>query len=79
MKISTNPIGNYGPSYIQKMQQQKTSVNTAPVKDKISVEEKKFFANMYPTNQNEIMEYDFYNLKGKVSGMHVGSLFDKRG
>jgi hypothetical protein len=26
-----------------------------------------------------VMGYQLYNAKGKVSGMHVGSLFDKRG
>ncbi len=45
----------------------------------ISEEEKTFFANLYPLNKNEIMDYHYYQKSGKPSGIALGSLFDKRG
>jgi hypothetical protein len=57
----------------------------APDKEKIktgkniSEEEKNFFAEMYPLNKNEIMEYHYYQKTGKPSGISLGSLFDKKG
>lgn len=79
MKITTNSIGNYNQIYtktnlvISNEQVQKTKT------DNISSEEKNFFAKLYPVQKDEILGYQFYNSKGKISGVHVGSLFDRRG
>ncbi|MGE5363020.1 MAG: hypothetical protein ACM3SM_02735 [Bacteroidota bacterium] len=45
----------------------------------ITSEEKNFFINMYPDNKNEITDYHFYQKNGRMSGVTVGSLFDRRG
>lgn len=45
----------------------------------VSNEEKKYFMNLYPENTKEIMDYHFYERSGKLSGVSVGSLLDKRG
>ena len=57
MNISTNPIGNYAPSYVAK----KPEVNnTVKVEEKnkeiINDKEKQFFLNKYPQNKNEIFK-----------------------
>ena len=78
MKVTTNTVGNYSPAYF-KQAVNKTEASQKTGTEKISTEEKKFFANLYPVQQEEVMGYQFYNSKGKVSGLHVGSLFDRRG
>lgn len=78
MKIDTNIVGNYSPAYA-KANVAKAQAAQNSKTDSITSEEKKFFANLYPTQQDEIMNYQVYNAKGKVSGLHVGSLFDRRG
>lgn len=83
MKISSNAVGNYSPyaskvnnvPKTQKLAEAKESKNT----DIISNEEKKFFTKMYPENKSEIIDYHFYKSSGKMSGVSVGSLFDRRG
>jgi hypothetical protein len=79
MKITTNSIGNYNQIYTKpnlvKSNEQIQKTNTS----NISSEEKNFFAKLYPTQKDEILGYQFYNSKGKISGVHVGSLFDRRG
>jgi hypothetical protein len=79
MKITTNSIGNYNQIYIKpnlvKSNEQIQKTKT----DNISSEEKNFFAKLYPSQKDEILGYQFYNSKGKISGVHVGSLFDRRG
>jgi hypothetical protein len=79
MKISSNVIGNYAPSYVKTVQNNNATSTVSNSKDKISSEEKNFFAGLYPAQKDEIMSYQLYNAKGKVSGVHVGSLFDRRG
>lgn len=78
MKVGMNNVGNYSPAYFKN-----ASVKAETIRENksetVSNEEKKFFANMYPAQQEEILGYNFYNSKGKVAGMHVGSLFDRRG
>ena len=74
MKITSNAVGNYSPTYMKTAQTAKKDPSNG-----ISVEEKKFFANLYPAQKDEVMNYQFYNAKGKVTGAHVGSLFDRRG
>lgn len=77
MKITTDSVGNYGPAYVGNTASSSAAKKTtAP---EITLEEKKFFANMYPARQNEIMDYEFYNSKGRVAGVTVGSLIDRRG
>ena len=79
MRVSTNSIGNYSPTYMKAAAANKTAASQKASNEIISPEEKKYFAQLYPAKQNEIMDYQLYNSKGKVSGVHVGSLFDKRG
>ncbi len=79
MKISSNSIGNYAPSYIKPVQNNNRTAAAANSAEKISKEEKNFFAGLYPAQKDEILSYQLYNAKGKVSGIHVGSLFDRRG
>lgn len=62
------------------------ALKQSPIVDKfekssqaVSSEEKKFFMNLYPENSKEIMDYHFYERNGKLSGVSVGSLLDKRG
>ena len=74
MKITSNAVGNYSPTYMKQMQTVKSEPSNG-----ISVEEKKFFASLYPAQKDEVMNYQFYNSKGKVTGTHIGSLFDRRG
>ncbi len=81
MKIESNNIGNYAPKYIQNV---KPNIKPAQISEnaateKINDDEKKFFMNLYPENKNEIVDYHFYQKTGKMSGVSVGSLFDKRG
>lgn len=85
MKITTNNIGNYTPAIIQKNNQnlpnpEQTQANsakqeTAPLTSK----EKQFFAKMYPEKQSEIMDYHFYQKTGKMSGVSLGTIIDRRG
>ncbi len=79
MKISANVIGNYAPSYVKNVQNNSRTESVNSSKEKISAEEKKFFAGLYPAQKDEILSYQLYDSKGKVSGVHVGSLFDRRG
>ena len=83
MKINANAVGNYSP-YNIKINNVKQPVNIAKSEelkksDTVTKEEKKFFAKMYPENKDEIIDYHFYKSSGKMSGVSVGSLFDKRG
>ncbi len=80
MKIATNMIGNYTPHRVGSavQTQQSTSVKmTAP--EKVTGDEKQFFTQLYPDDKEEIMDHHFYNRRGKMAGVAVGSLFDKRG
>lgn len=89
MKISANAIGNYSPVYARKpVQEQKPAENSAPVRfrpqvtnDKVELTtvEKEFFAALYPKEKSQIMDYHFYQKNGQMSGVKIGSMFDKRG
>ncbi len=85
MKISTNPIGNYSPALVQKNNSavpQSESLQAEPAKtDKLvlSSKEKQFFAKLYPEKTNEIMDYHFYQKSGKLSGVSLGTIIDRRG
>ena len=81
MKINTNVIGNYN---IHRTTNAKPANNVAKaefniVSDQITSDEKQFFAKMYPEKSNEITDYHYYGNNGKMSGVSVGSLFDRRG
>jgi hypothetical protein len=79
MKITTNSIGNYGQTYIKPNPVDRNEQIQKAKTENISSEEKNFFAKLYPTQKDEILGYQFYTSKGKISGVHVGSLFDRRG
>jgi hypothetical protein len=79
MKVTTNSVGNYQPAYMKANTVNRSGAAQKPAAENISVEEKKFFAELYPARKNEIVGYQSYTSKGKVSGVHVGSLFDRRG
>lgn len=79
MKIGSNSIGNYTPI--------RNANTTQPAKTKkfdldaelVSKNEKEFFSTLYPTEKNKIMQHHFYMKNGNMSGVMVGSLFDRRG
>ena len=81
MKIGTNSIGNYSPRVQANTQvkQAEQQVKVAADKAVINKQEKKFFAEMYPENKKEIMNYHYYQKSGNMSGVAVGSLLDRRG
>jgi len=79
MKITTNSIGNYDQSYLKPNPINRNEITNKTNTNNISSEEKNFFAKLYPSQKEEILGYQFYDSKGKVSGVHVGSLFDRRG
>jgi len=79
MRVSTNSVGNYQPTYMKAAAANRNDAAQKVNKENISTAEKKFFAELYPGRQEEIMGYQLYDSKGKVSGVHVGSLFDRRG
>ena len=63
-----------------KVQPQKTNSTDQTVKKaQISTEERDFFLNLYPENKEEIMDYHHYLRSGKMSGVSLGSIFDRRG
>ncbi len=91
MKISTNDFGNYSNRVNKPVQQhnnsaaiqkQVTGTSTAVQKEKLGTvtnEEKKFFAGLYPENKTDVMNYHFYHKNGKMQGVTLGTIFDKRG
>lgn len=89
MKISANAIGNYSPIYTAKsLQVQKPATNVSQVtthrqvtkgNTELTSVEKEFFAALYPQEKSQIMEYHFYQKNGQMSGVKLGSMFDKRG
>ncbi|MCX6151021.1 MAG: hypothetical protein NTX22_10885 [Ignavibacteriales bacterium] len=78
MKISTNAIGNYNPYQINNTLKTNSAAPTTKV-DAVTKEEKEFFVQLYPENKKEIMDYHFYKSTGKMSGVALGSIFDRRG
>ncbi len=85
MRVTTNSIGNYFPQLTKKVTNvsakanvQKTSSNNS-VEQILSQKEKEMFVKMYPQQKSEIMEYHYYQKNGVMSGVTVGSLFDRRG
>ncbi|MCK5087118.1 MAG: hypothetical protein KAQ90_06335 [Melioribacteraceae bacterium] len=82
MKISTNPIGNYFPNKIGNVTKSSSIDKTDSSQSKeqsITIREKEFFANLYPEQKSEIMEYHYYQKNGVMSGVTLGSILDRRG
>lgn len=79
MAVSINSIGNYSAYTNVTKTKTETTSSSAEKPQKISNEEKKFFAKMYPTKQTEIMEYYYYEKSGKMNGIAVGTKIDRRG
>jgi len=77
MKIETNSYLQYSNNIqdLKNINKINSSVNT----NKITDEEKNFFAEMYPEKKNEIINYQFYQRNGKVLSVAIGSTFDKKG
>lgn len=62
-----------------KQQIQQIQQSTSPKTEGINNDEKEFFINLYPENSTEIVDYHFYQKTGKMSGVSVGSIIDRRG
>ena len=89
MKITTNVIGNYSPQLVNNSARI-SKKNDLPGKsepkpavqakqDNLTTDEKKYFMGLYPENKSEITDYHFYKKSGEMSGVKIGSLYDKRG
>jgi hypothetical protein len=80
MAVSMNLIGNYSAYGLNNAKSNKTNIKNAVTQsESINPDEKKFFAEMYPAKQNEIMEYYYYERSGKMNGISVGTNIDRRG
>ncbi len=81
MALNFNSIGNYSAFGIKGNNQsfRADSKNEVGGTDKISNDEKEYFAGMYPSNKNEIMDYSFYGRTGKMNGVSIGINLDRRG
>lgn len=81
MAVSMNSIGNYTAYGLNSARGNKANIlNTAALQNEsINNDEKKFFAEMYPTKQTEIMEYYYYEKSGKMNGISVGTNLDRKG
>ncbi len=58
--------------------QKATSQQMSPAAENVTKEEKDFFVGLYPEQKQEIADYHFYQRTGKMSGVSVGSLLDRR-
>jgi hypothetical protein len=76
MKISTNNIGNYSVQQLQRNVDNKSQISDG---EDLNEKEKDFFIKRYPQKKDDIIDYHFYQKSGKMSGVKVGSLFDKKG
>ncbi len=92
MKIVNNNAGNYSPlrnrtidnslNQLNKTTSSSQKIDKAQSTNKpdlITAKEKNFFVNKYPNKKDEIMDYHFYKRNGKMAGVKIGSLIDKRG
>jgi len=81
MAVSMNSIGNYSAYNLNTSRAGKSASknNAALNPENINSEEKKFFAEMYPAKQSEIMEYYYYERSGRMNGIAVGTNLDRRG
>jgi hypothetical protein len=81
MAVSMNSIGNYSAYGLNSAGSSKSNIKNAaqPKNESLNNDEKKFFAEMYPAKQTEIMEYYYYERSGKMNGISVGTNIDRRG
>ena len=80
MRIDTNSIGNYSPNSIAKPRIEKTVQQTQAQKlEDITSKEKQFFTGLFPEQSGDVMDYHFYKRSGQMSGVKLGSLFDRKG
>lgn len=89
MKITTNSVGNYtniisrNNISARKTEQASETKSASSVHAgeaaKLTADEKNFFVNMYPSNKKEIMDHHFYERSGRMSGVKVGSIINRRG
>jgi len=85
MRVTTNSIGNYFPQQTRSIANVNRTENIEKLKTQNSIEqpisnkEKEMFVKMYPEQKAEIMEYHYYQKNGKMSGVTLGSLLDRRG
>jgi len=78
MKVSMNPIGNYTNLRNQPIKRAAKANSLENSSDVISNKEKEFFINKYPQNKTEINNHHFYQRSGKMTGISVGTLINKR-
>jgi len=76
MKISTNNIGNYSVQQLLRNVDKKSQLQDG---EELNEREKDFFIDRYPQKKDEIVDYHFYQKSGKMSGVKIGHLFDKKG
>lgn len=80
MKIGMNTIGNYSPFQFNGINKTAQAPKAEAINDNaITTDEKNFFAAKYPGNREEIMQHHFYGRSGQMSGVTVGTLFNRRG
>lgn len=80
MRIVTNSIGNYSPNSVNQSRAIKGQRQVAQQKvEDLTKNEKKFFTGLYPDQSGEVMDYHFYQRTGKMGGVKLGSLFDRKG
>ncbi len=80
MGISTNSIGNYVSFNYNNVNNTNAVKSTENVRSEgITADEKNYFASKYPQNRQEIMDYHFYGNTGKMSGITVGTIINRRG
>jgi hypothetical protein len=81
MKITNNPIGNYTPNYASRVtpQNEVKEAKRISIENSITEKEKEFFIKKYPNDAKEIVDYHFYKKEGMMSGVTIGTLFDRRG
>ncbi len=92
MAIGINSVGNYGfsanrinrtNSVAKKSNVNATAKTVATKKPTeksiLSENERKFFSEMYPDKKNIVMDYHFYQRSGKMDGVAVGSIINRRG
>ncbi len=78
MKITTNAIGNYS---LNTIKNSKAVSSTKKVENKIDInqKERKFFAELFPSEKEKVMSYHFYDKHGKFGGVMIGNNIDMRG
>lgn len=79
MKITTTEFGNYTAKINPAVKQQPKPELPKQELGAITNDEKKFFAKLYPDNKEDVMNYHFYHKNGKMQGVTLGTIFDKRG